>query len=368
MTKAKVQKVFDILLTKGQTQGFLTYNDVLDQMAHPEDDLKHLEDFFMLLYDKNIEIIGIEDSADEDSKIIFSKKDDSSDLQKKIKILRTIHANVYTDPIRSYLQEIGRIPLLTAQEEIYLAIKIIEGDKLSAEYLTTANLRLVVSIAKKYAHRGLDLLDLIQEGNMGLMRAVEKFDHTKGFKFSTYATWWIRQAITRAIADQARTVRVPVHMIETINQYNKAVNELQQKYQRAPSDKEVAKHMKLPEEKIVEIKNISQLPISLQLQIGDDKTSTLAEITEDKSAVNPEDYAEYANLKQQIEKALNTLNDRERRVIMLRFGLEDGVARTLEEVGQEFNVTRERIRQIEAKALKKLRDKNAEKALLDYLK
>jgi len=367
MTKIKAEKVLQLLIDKGQLQGFLTAADVLDLISEPESNLKYLEELFIALYEKNIEVIGVDESG-EDNKIVFSKKESENDLQKKIKILRTIHANVYSDPIRSYLQEIGRIPLLTGPEEIYLAKKIIEGDKKSSEYLTTANLRLVVSIAKKYAHRGLDLLDLIQEGNMGLMRAVEKFDHTKGFKFSTYATWWIRQAITRAIADQARTVRVPVHMIETINQYNKAVNELQQKHQRTPSDKEVAKHMKLPEEKILEIKNISQLPISLQLQIGDDKSSSLADITEDKQAVNPEEYAEYANLKQQIEKALNSLNDRERRVLILRFGLEDGVARTLEEVGQEFNVTRERIRQIEAKALKKLRDKGSEKALLDYLK
>jgi RNA polymerase primary sigma factor len=368
MTKAKALKTFELLLKKGQEQGFLTCNDVLEHMSFPEDNLKLLEDFFIELYKKNIEIIGIEDVNDEETKVMFAKQDEINDLQKKIKTLRSIHSNPFVDPIRSYLQEIGRIPLLTAQEEIYLAKKIIEGDKKSSEYLTTANLRLVVSIAKKYSNRGLDLLDLIQEGNMGLMRAVEKFDHTKGFKFSTYATWWIRQAITRAIADQARTVRVPVHMIETINQYNKAMNELQQKFQRAPSEKEIAKYMKITEEKVVEIKTISQLPVSLQLQIGDDKNTSLSEITEDKNAVNPEEYAEYANLKQQIEKALETLNDRERRVIMLRFGTKDGVSRTLEEVGQEFNVTRERIRQIEAKALKKLRDKNSEKALLDYLR
>ena len=251
MTNAKAQKVFQLLSEKGQQQGFLTANDVLEEINEPENDLEHLEELFLLLYEKDIQIIGIDDK--EDSGIIFSKVDKQSELDKKIKILRTIHANVYTDPIRSYLQEIGRIPLLTGAEEVYLAKKIQDGEKEAGEYLTTANLRLVVSIAKKYAHRGLDLLDLIQEGNMGLMRAVEKFDYTKGFKFSTYATWWIRQAITRAIADQARTVRVPVHMIETINQYNKAVNELQQKFQRSPTDKEVAKYMKLPEEKILEM-------------------------------------------------------------------------------------------------------------------
>ncbi|MDE2591093.1 MAG: RNA polymerase sigma factor RpoD [Patescibacteria group bacterium] len=288
-------------------------------------------------------------------------------LEKKIKILKSIQANIATDPIRAYLHEIGRIPLLTAEEEIILAKRIEKGDKESAAHLTTANLRLVVSIAKKYSRRGLDLLDLIQEGNLGLMRAVEKFDYKKGYKFSTYATWWIRQAITRAIADQARTIRVPVHMIETINQLSRAVNELSIKLERKPTTEEIAKYMGIEEDKVYEILKISQVPTSLEAKIGEENNSSLSDIIADEESMSPMEQANYAFLKSQVEEILDKLNDRERRVLELRFGLKDGIARTLEEVGHEFNVTRERIRQIESKALKRLKSKDVEKVLKDYI-
>jgi RNA polymerase primary sigma factor len=360
----KQEKILSTLLDKGSLQGFLTQEDIFNLFPEPETDIEFLEEIFFNLYEKKIEVIGM----DEEEEAPTSSHAEPLTLEKKIKILRTIHANINSDPIRAYLQEIGRIPLLTAEEEVYLAKEIEMGNQEAAQHLTTANLRLVVSLAKKYANRGLDLLDLIQEGNVGLMRAVEKFDYRKGYKFSTYATWWIRQAITRAIADQARTIRIPVHMIETINQYTKALNELAIKYQRAPTDEEVAKHMKLEIEKVLEIKNISQVPTSLQMQIGDDHASVLADIIADEGAQSPEKYAEYTYLKKQLKEALSELNDRERKVLELRFGLEDGIQRTLEEVGQEFNVTRERIRQIEAKALKKLREKDYERILIDYVK
>jgi RNA polymerase primary sigma factor len=367
VSQSKKERIATTLIEKGSAQGFLTEVDILSLLPEPEDSLEFLEEIFLELNQKHIEIIGLEDE-DAVDKEKTKEVNEPLTLEKKIKILRTIHANINSDPIRAYLQEIGRIPLLTAEEEVYLAKQIEMGDKNSAQHLTTANLRLVVSLAKKYANRGLDLLDLIQEGNVGLMRAVEKFDYRKGYKFSTYATWWIRQAITRAIADQARTIRIPVHMIETINQYTKALNELSLKLQRTPTDEEVAGYMKLDLEKILEIKNISQVPTSLQMAIGDDNNSVLADIIPDEGAQSPEKYAEYTYLKKQLREALGELNDREKKVLELRFGLEDGIARTLEEVGQEFNVTRERIRQIEAKALKKLREKDYERILIDYVK
>ncbi|MFW5719774.1 MAG: sigma-70 family RNA polymerase sigma factor [Candidatus Dojkabacteria bacterium] len=366
VSQAKKDRIRKTLLEKGESQGFLTEEDILGLIPEPEDSPEFLEELFELFYQKQIEIIGLD--IEQDEKKTGKHETEPLTLEKKIKILRTIHASISSDPIRAYLQEIGRIPLLTADEEVYLAKQIEQGNLEAAQHLTTANLRLVVSLAKKYANRGLDLLDLIQEGNVGLMRAVEKFDYRKGYKFSTYATWWIRQAITRAIADQARTIRIPVHMIETINQYTKALNELSIRLQRPPTDEEVAEYMKLELSKILEIKNISQVPTSLQMSIGDDASSVLADIIADESAQSPEKFAEYTYLKKQLKEALNELNDREKKVLELRFGLDDGIARTLEEVGQEFNVTRERIRQIEAKALKKLREKDYERILIDYVK
>lgn len=364
VSETKKNKVLNEIITKGTTQGFLSDDDIFSVLSEPEDNLELLENIFIQLYEEKIEVIGV-DESEEDIKV---DDGEAMSLDKKIKILKSIHANIATDPIRAYLQEIGRIPLLNAEEEVYLAKEIEKGNLEAAQHLTTANLRLVVSLAKKYSNRGLDLLDLIQEGNVGLMRAVEKFDYRKGYKFSTYATWWIRQAITRAIADQARTIRIPVHMIETINQYTKILNELSIKLQRIPTDEEVAKVMGVDTEKVMEIKSISQQPSSLQMTIGDDDGSYLADIIPDEGAQSPDKFAEYTFLKKQLKEALSELNDRERKVLELRFGLEDGIARTLEEVGQEFNVTRERIRQIEAKALKKLREKDYEKILIDYLK
>lgn len=367
VSQSKKNRIVSNIVSKAQQQGFIIDEDILSILPEPEENMELLEDIFFHLYQKNLEVLGLTDEEAE-SKTASRDTGEQMTLEKKIKILKSIHANIASDTIRAYLQEIGRIPLLNAEEEVSLAKEIARGNIEASHHLTTANLRLVVSQAKKYSNKGLDLLDLIQEGNIGLMRAVDKFDYKKGYKFSTYATWWIRQAITRAIADQARTVRIPVHMVETINQYTKILNELSVKLQRTPTDQEIADAMKLDVSKVLEIKNISQQPASLQMQIGDDAGSVLADIVADSQAESPEDFAEYTYLKKQLKEALDSLNDRERKVLVLRFGLEDGIARTLEEVGQEFNVTRERIRQIEAKALKKLREKGHEKILFDYLR
>ena len=271
------------------------------------------------------------------------------------------------DPVRMYLREIGKIPLLTFDEELNLAKRILEGDEEAKQKLAESNLRLVVSIAKKYVGRGMLFLDLIQEGNMGLIKAVEKFDYTKGFKFSTYATWWIRQAITRAIADQARTIRIPVHMVETINKLIRTSRNLLQQMGREPTPEEIAKEMEIPVEKVVEIQKIAQDPVSLETPIGEEEDSHLGDFIQDEDSPAPHDAASYTLLKEQLEEVMNTLTPREAKVLKLRFGLEDGKSRTLEEVGREFNVTRERIRQIEAKALRKLRHPSRSKKLRDYM-
>ncbi len=271
------------------------------------------------------------------------------------------------DPVRMYLREIGKIPLLTFDEELDLAKRILEGDEDAKQKLAESNLRLVVSIAKKYVGRGMLFLDLIQEGNMGLIKAVEKFDYTKGFKFSTYATWWIRQAITRAIADQARTIRIPVHMVETINKLIRTSRNLLQQMGREPTPEEIAKEMEIPVEKVVEIQKIAQDPVSLETPIGEEEDSHLGDFIQDEDSPAPHDAASYTLLKEQLEEVMNTLTPREAKVLKLRFGLEDGKSRTLEEVGKEFNVTRERIRQIEAKALRKLRHPSRSKKLRDYM-
>ena len=271
------------------------------------------------------------------------------------------------DPVRMYLREIGRIPLLTYEQELDLAQKILDGDEDAKQKLSESNLRLVVSIAKKYVGRGMLFLDLIQEGNMGLIKAVEKFDYTKGFKFSTYATWWIRQAITRAIADQARTIRIPVHMVETINKLIRTSRHLLQQLGREPSQEEIAKEMEISVEKVAEIQKIAQDPVSLETPIGEEDDSHLGDFIQDDDSPAPQDSAAYTLLKEQLEEVMNTLTPREAKVLKLRFGLEDGKARTLEEVGREFQVTRERIRQIEAKALRKLRHPSRSKKLRDYM-
>lgn len=271
------------------------------------------------------------------------------------------------DPVRMYLKEIGRVQLLTAAEEVELALKIEEGDQEAKQRLAEANLRLVVSIAKRYVGRGMQFLDLIQEGNMGLMKAVEKFDYRKGFKFSTYATWWIRQAITRAIADQARTIRIPVHMVETINKLIRIQRQLLQDLGREPTPEEIGAEMDLPTEKVREILKIAQEPVSLETPIGEEDDSHLGDFIEDQDATSPAEHAAYELLKEQLEDVLDTLTDREENVLRLRFGLDDGRTRTLEEVGKVFGVTRERIRQIEAKALRKLRHPSRSKQLKDFL-
>ena len=271
------------------------------------------------------------------------------------------------DPVRMYLREIGRIPLLTFDQELELAKKILEGDEEAKQKLAESNLRLVVSIAKKYVGRGMLFLDLIQEGNMGLIKAVEKFDYTKGFKFSTYATWWIRQAITRAIADQARTIRIPVHMVETINKLIRTSRHLLQQLGREPTPEEIAGEMEIPVEKVMEIQKIAQDPVSLETPIGEEDDSHLGDFIQDEDSPAPQDSAAYTMLKEQLEDVMTTLTPREAKVLKLRFGLEDGKARTLEEVGRVFDVTRERIRQIEAKALRKLRHPSRSKKLRDYM-
>ena len=271
------------------------------------------------------------------------------------------------DPVRMYLREIGRIPLLTFEQELDLAKRILDGDEEAKQKLAESNLRLVVSIAKKYVGRGMLFLDLIQEGNMGLMKAVEKFDYTKGFKFSTYATWWIKQAITRAIADQARTIRIPVHMVETINKLIRTSRHLLQQLGREPTPEEIAEEMELPVEKVMEIQKIAQDPVSLETPIGEEDDSHLGDFIPDDDSPAPQDSAAYTLLKEQLEEVMQTLTPREAKVLKLRFGLEDGKARTLEEVGREFSVTRERIRQIEAKALRKLRHPSRSKRLKDYM-
>ena len=271
------------------------------------------------------------------------------------------------DPVRMYLREIGRIPLLTFDQELDLAKRILKGDEEAKKKLAESNLRLVVSIAKKYVGRGMLFLDLIQEGNMGLIKAVEKFDYTKGFKFSTYATWWIRQAITRAIADQARTIRIPVHMVETINKLIRTSRHLLQQLGREPTPEEIAQEMEIPVEKVIEIQKIAQDPVSLETPIGEEDDSHLGDFIQDDDSPAPQDSAAYTLLKEQLEEVMSTLTPREAKVLKLRFGLEDGKARTLEEVGREFDVTRERIRQIEAKALRKLRHPSRSKKLRDYM-
>ncbi|MCA9376807.1 RNA polymerase sigma factor RpoD [Candidatus Nomurabacteria bacterium] len=362
MAKKTKEEKIAALIKKGQEQGFLTQEDILAELPHAEDNIDLLDSIFAQLQEVGIEVIEPDpiDPSDQQTAETLT-------LEKKIRILKTIQSTISTDAIRSYLHEIGKIPLLTGAEEVILAKRIEAGEHEAKQLLITANLRLVVSIAKKYAKRGLELLDLIQEGNIGLMRAVEKFDYHKGFKFSTYATWWIRQAITRAIADQARTIRIPVHMIETINKYNKVQTILTSKLGRKPTQDEIAKEMEIEPSRVVEIEKIKQNPASLSTPIGEDKDNLLQDILADDWSKSPEQLATTEYLRNQMKDILDTLQDREKRVLSLRFGLEDGVTRTLEEVGREFGVTRERIRQIEAKALKKLKEKSMQNKLEDYI-
>ncbi len=346
------------LVTKGKKQGYLTVNELLEFFPDAEENIELLDQLYEKLLDAGVDVFDV-DSAKEAEKLMGADEIDLS----KIKMDKAVSS----DPVRMYLREIGKVDLLTAPQEVELAKKAEKGDKRSSDMLTKANLRLVVSIAKKYMGRGLSFLDLIQEGNIGLMRAVEKFDWRRGFKFSTYATWWIRQAITRAIADQARTIRIPVHMIETINKFKRIERELEQRLERPATPLEIANEMGIEMEKALEIMKISQETTSLETPVGKEEDTRLKEFIPDEVGLSPFESASQELLKGHIVEVLDTLNPRERKVLELRFGLKDGRSRTLEEVGREFGVTRERIRQIEAKALRKLRHPSRSKRLRDYL-
>ena len=370
------------LIEKGKKQGSLTLAEIMEAFSETELDKDQVENLYETLGNLGIEIletktekVEIDFSADDDLTLDMDSIDD--DMDEKLKKEDDIDMDKLDlslpkgisidDPVRMYLKEIGKIPLLKPHEEVELAKRMLEGDEIAKQRLVEANLRLVVSIAKRYVGRGMLFLDLIQEGNLGLIKAVEKFDYVRGFKFSTYATWWIRQAITRAIADQARTIRIPVHMVETINKLIRVSRQLLQELGRDPKPEEIAKEMEMSEEKVREIMKIAQDPVSLETPIGEEEDSHLGDFIPDEDALAPAEAAAYSLLKDQIEEVLGSLNEREQKVLKLRFGLEDGRARTLEEVGKEFDVTRERIRQIEAKALRKLRHPSRSKKLRDYL-
>jgi RNA polymerase primary sigma factor len=340
------------LIERGRKSGTLTEKEVLDELQEIDLNPEQIDKIYETLEGFSIEIMGdISDADAEETEVDLT-------VPEGIAI---------DDPVRMYLKEIGKVPLLSSEQEVELAKRIEQGDEQAKKQLAEANLRLVVSIAKRYVGRGMLFLDLIQEGNLGLIKAVEKFDFTKGFKFSTYATWWIRQAITRAIADQARTIRIPVHMVETINKLIRIERQLLQELGRAPQPEEIAEQMEMPPEKVREIMKIAQEPVSLETPIGEEEDSHLGDFIPDDDALAPAEAAAFTMLKEQLISVLDTLTPREEKVLRLRFGLDDGRARTLEEVGKEFNVTRERIRQIEAKALRKLRHPSRSKKLKDYL-
>ncbi|MBE6151795.1 MAG: RNA polymerase sigma factor RpoD [Firmicutes bacterium] len=345
------------LVKKGKEKGFITYEELANSLKGLDLDADSLDDLYNLFNENNIAIVSEDDVDGKDGSADKILLDDNA-LTKDLTI---------NDPVRMYLKEIGQIKLLTMEEELELADRILAGDEQAKSILAEANLRLVVSIAKRYVGRGMLFLDLIQEGNIGLMKAVEKFDVSKGYKFSTYATWWIRQAITRAIADQARTIRVPVHMVETINKLARIQRQLTLELNREPSEEELAKKMNMSVDKIRDIYKISQEPVSLETPIGEEDDSHLGDFIKDERNMSPEEYATNEMLKDEIADVLLTLTEREEKVIRLRFGLEDGKSRTLEEVGQMFGVTRERIRQIEAKALRKLRHPSRSRKLKDYM-
>mgnify|MGYP001309153130 CR=1 FL=1 len=362
--KGKMQVVKN-LIDKGKQKGILTYKEIMDALEEIDLNVEQIDNIYLTLEDLGIDVVGdkeeveLLDTGDDDigDEVVDENLDDLS-VPKGISV---------DDPVRMYLKEIGKIPLLTADEEIELAKRMEDGDEEAKKRLAEANLRLVVSIAKRYVGRGMLFLDLIQEGNLGLMKAVEKFDYRKGFKFSTYATWWIRQAITRAIADQARTIRIPVHMVETINKLVRVQRQLVQELGRDPSPEEIAREMNMEVEKVREIMKIAQEPVSLETPIGEEEDSHLGDFIEDDNALAPQDAATFTMLREQLIGVLDSLTPREQKVLKLRFGLDDGRARTLEEVGKEFDVTRERIRQIEAKALRKLRHPSRSKKLKDFL-
>ena len=351
------------LIEQGKAKGQLSTKEILDALGELDFEPEQIEKFYDTLEAQGVEII--EDFADAPLDDIDFAAEAASD--ENLESSLSTEGIAIDDPVKVYLKEIGRVPLLSTEEEIDLAIRIKEGDEAAKKRLSEANLRLVVSIAKRYLGRGMQFLDLIQEGNLGLIKAVEKFDYTKGFKFSTYATWWIRQAITRAIADQARTIRIPVHMVETINKVKKVSSQLLHTNGHEPSAEEISAELDMPVDKVREIMRVAQEPVSLETPIGEEEDSHLGDFIPDDDAPAPQDAASHTLLKEQLADVLDTLTPREEKVLSLRFGLEDGRSRTLEEVGKEFNVTRERIRQIEAKALRKLRHPSRSKKLKDFL-
>ena len=359
-------KLKELLALSKKKKNVLEYQEISDFFQDMELNAEQFEKILDFLETSNIDVLRITDNDDDtvDDEILL---DDEEEVEVEKIDLSVPDGVSIEDPVRMYLKEIGKVPLLSAEEEIELAKRMELGDQEAKKRLAEANLRLVVSIAKRYVGRGMLFLDLIQEGNLGLIKAVEKFDYRKGYKFSTYATWWIRQAITRAIADQARTIRIPVHMVETINKLIRVSRQLLQELGREPTPEEIAKEMDMPVERVREILKISQEPVSLETPIGEEEDSHLGDFIQDDNVPVPADAAAFTLLKEQLEEVLGTLTEREQKVLTLRFGLEDGRARTLEEVGKEFNVTRERIRQIEAKALRKLRHPSRSRKLKDYL-
>ena len=367
----KDREQFDSFVENAKAAGSVTFREVEETLTEMHFTPVQKDRVYDLLEASGVEVVT--EASPEDFEIISLEPSEEADLEEMAQeaaeedVESVPKGIAVDDPVRMYLKEIGKVPLLTAEEEIDLAQRMEMGDEEAKQKLCEANLRLVVSIAKRYVGRGMLFLDLIQEGNLGLIKAVDKFDWRKGFKFSTYATWWIRQAITRSIADQARTIRIPVHMVETINKQIRITRQLLQEYGRDPTPEEIAEEMEISVEKVREISKIAQEPVSLETPIGEEEDSHLGDFIPDEEALSPADAAAFSMLKEQLVEVLSTLTDREQEVLRLRFGLDDGRARTLEEVGQQFKVTRERIRQIEAKALRKLRHPNRSKRLRDYL-